>query len=48
MQYKKGNNALSMQEKSLKKITQFLSDNQQKNSSEKYKKLLQNPSESIT
>ena len=37
-----------MQEKSLKKITHFLSDNPLKNSSEKSKKILQKSPKSIT
>ena len=39
---------MPMKEKFLKKITSFLSDNQRKNSLEKYKKLLQKSQKSIT
>ena len=46
--HKKGNNALPIKEKFLKKITPFLSDNQLKNTSKKNKNLLQKPPKSIT
>ena len=46
--HKKSNNVLSIERKFLKKNSQFLSDNQLKNSSRTIKKLLQKYQKSIT